>query len=402
VLRFAVSAAPARFAVRVARAFTAVPGQQPIDGAVVVVADGQIEAVGRAADVALDELPVIDLGDATILPGLVDAHTHISLDVMAGNEALQAARPIEEQALRSVVHALQDLRAGTTTLRLMSEKDFVDVSVQRVLTEGHFPAPRLVSARRGIRSTNGHGNTAVVADGPDAVRRAARENLRAGAQLIKLFVTGGVATPGTDPIVSNFSRAEIAAAVEEAHRQGKPVAVHAYGGQGVDDCLEVGVDHIEHGIYMEERQYEAIARLDRWLVGTYTVFVEEPGPAANPTWPEEVRRKFLLARDACLPSIRLARRHGLKVALGTDAMRGRMADEAAVLVQGGYEPEDAIVAATRNGAIVAGVIDATGTLEPGKEADLLAVRGNPLADIRALKEVVQVWRAGVPVLENAG
>jgi imidazolonepropionase-like amidohydrolase len=397
-LRVAAEPPAERFALRAARAFTAVPGQAPIERAVVVVADGLIEAVGHAADFALDQMPVIDLGDATLLPGLIDAHTHISLDVLAGNEATQAVRPVEEQSLRSVVHAMQDLRKGVTTLRLMSEKDFVDVSVRRILAEGHFTTPRLVSATRGLKPTNGHGNTAVVADGPQAIRRAARENLKAGADLIKLFVTGGVATPGTDPVVSNYSHAEIAAAVEEAHRQGKPVAVHAYGGQGVDDCLEAGVDHIEHGIYMQPRQYAEIARLDRWLVGTYTVFVEEPGPAANPTWPADVRRKFLLAREACLPSVRLAREYGLKVALGTDAMHGRLPDEAIFITRGGYTPEEAITAATRHGAIVCGVLDRTGTLEPGKEADILAVRGNPLVDITALKETVQVWRAGVPVL----
>lgn len=397
ILRYQRAPHPVRFMLRADRIFTAVPGAEVIERGAVVVADGRIEAVGRVDDFAHDEAVVYDLGDATLLPGLIDAHTHISLDVLAGNEAHQAAAPIEEQALRSIVHALEDIRAGVTTLRLMSEKNFVDVTVRKILAEGQIPAPRLVSATRGIKPTNGHGNTAVIADGPEAVRRAARENLKAGAALIKLFVTGGVATPGTDPVVSNFSREEIAAAVDEAHRQGKPVAVHAYGGQGVDDCLDLGVDHIEHGIYMEPRQYERIARLDRWLVGTYTVFVEEPGPAANPTWGAEVQRKFLRAREACWPSIALAREYGVKLALGTDAMHGRLPDEAIVAVRGGYAPIEALTAATRGGAIVCGVEDRVGTLEAGKDADILAVRGDPLRDINAIKRTLQVWRLGQPI-----
>jgi imidazolonepropionase-like amidohydrolase len=206
-------------------------------------------------------------------------------------------------------------------------------------------------------------------------------------------------------------------AVEEAHRQGKPVAVHAYGGQGVDDCLEVGVDHIEHGIYMEPRQYDRIAELGRWLVGTLSVFLTEPGPAENPSWPEEVRQKFLRAREATASSVEKAKRAGVKLALGTDNsscsdvqnMFQAMKLFALFAGEGGHQ---AFAAATMGGAAALGLGEEIGRLEPGRKADitLLSLRDPafvPLNDaVRQLvytepgRSVRHVIVDGRVVLEN--
>ncbi|MDQ3655978.1 MAG: amidohydrolase family protein, partial [Chloroflexota bacterium] len=243
----------------------------------------------------------------------------------------------------------------------------------------------------------GHGALAAVADGADAMTRVVRENIGHGADHIKLFVTGGVATPGTEPEIACMSREEIAAAVRVAHQAGKTVCAHAYGGQGVDDCLDLGVDHIEHGIYMEPRQFAQIAELDRWLVGTLGVFLTEPGPAEDPSWPAESRAKFLRARVASADSIAQAKAAGVKLALGTDAIHGGIAEEAIFASGLGLSNREALAAITAHAADVCGLSGTVGILAPGAFADLIAVSNNPLDDLRALRTVDFIMKEGKTV-----
>ncbi len=177
-------------------------------------------------------------------------------------------------------------------------------------------------------------------------------------------MTGGVATPGTDPVGACFDRGEIAAAVAVAHRAGKTVCAHAYGGQGVGDCLDAGVDHIEHGIYMDPRQFDRIAELNRWLVGTLGVFLTEPGPAEDPGWPPDVREKFLRARKATAASVSQAKQSGVKMALGTDAIHGGLVEEAIFAAAAGLSRPEALSAITRNAAEVCGLTGEVGVVAP--------------------------------------
>lgn len=372
--------------------------REPDGPQMIEIEDGRITAVRPAngtAGEASDEL--VDLSRWTVLPGLIDAHTHLGLDLMAGNEVIQAALPEPETSLRAASHGAINLRRGVTTVRLVGEKNFIDLPLRRMIDSGALPGPRIVTATRGVRPSNGHGAIAAVADGVDAVTRVVRENIARGADHIKLFVTGGVATPGTDPVVACLSREEIAAAVAVAHRAGRTICVHAYGGQGVDDCLDVGVDHIEHGIYMEPRQFARIAELDRWLVGTLGVFLTEPGPAEDPSWPPDVREKFLRAREATAGSVARAKEAGVKMALGTDAIHGAVAEEAIFAAASGLTTREALAAITSNAAEVCGLSGKVGVIAPGAWADLIAVEGNPLADLHALRSVPFVMKGGAPV-----
>ncbi len=377
-------------------------GREPEGPQVVEIVEGQIEVVRPLREVAPERLPaMLDLSRFTVLPGLIDAHSHLELDVMAGNEALQVQASDAALALRAAAHAAVNLRHGVTTMRLVGEKNFIDVPLRQMIDAGHLPGPRLVTATRGLRPSNGHSVTAVTVDGVEAVVRAVRENLFRGADLVKLFVTGGVATPTTDPVTPCFSREEIAAAVAVAHQAGKPVCAHAYGGAGVDFCLDAGVDHIEHGTYMRPDQFDRLAELGRWLVGTLGVFLTEPGPAENPSWPEPVRQKFLRAREATPRVIAEAKRAGVKLALGTDAIHGRVAEEAIYAAAAGLTNREALAAITCNAAELCGLTGRVGVIAPGAWADLIAVEGDPLRDLRALRSPALVMKGGEVVQATA-
>jgi len=361
---------------------------------------GQILVEGdRIASLASGETPptgaeIIDLTGLTLLSGLVDSHSHLTLDVMAGNEAQQVQAEDTELALRAARHAEIDLRSGVTTMRVLSEPNFIDITYRKFFNGDLLPGPRVIVSTRAIAATNGHGVTSVRADGADEVRKTTRVNLRAGADWIKLYVTGGVATPGTSPLTSYYTAEEIRAAVDEARRAGRRVAAHAYGGPGADDSIEAGVASIEHGLFLSDAQLSAMAASGIYLGATLSVFLHLPGPPENPSWPEEVREKFLAARRAAGESLLRAHRAGVKVVFGTDAGHGNLWEEAHFAAQAGLNPRQILGALTRNGAELLGLEKEIGTLEVGKRADIVAVEGNPLEDVSALRRVRFVMKAG--------
>jgi imidazolonepropionase-like amidohydrolase len=299
-----------------------------------------------------------------------------------------------ELVLRAARHAALDLDSGATTMRVLSEPRFIDVTYRRFFNLGEIPGPFVQIATSAIAASNGHGVTSVRADGADEVRKATRVNLKAGADWIKLYVTGGVATPGTDPRTSFYTREEILAAVEEADRAGRPVAAHAYGGPGVDDAIDAGVESIEHGLYLTDGQFRAMAEKGIFLGATLAVFLRKPGPAEDPRWPPEVRAKFLEARRAALESLSRARSAGVSVVFGTDAAHGHLAEEAFYAAKAGMSPREILRALSQDGAKLMRLGGEVGTIAPGKKADLIAVEGSPLEDVEALSRVRFVMKAG--------
>lgn len=363
-------------------------------GAVLVDGD-RIVATGPAREVPPgdDEIP---LPGATLLPGLVDAHTHISFNM--GEQpvgALERGSAVH-RALRATRYLRQDLQAGVTLIRVVGEMEFLDSAVKDAVAAGTIPGPRMVVATRGLAATNGHGGEwpGNAVDGVDEMRKAVRTNLRRGADLIKLLVTGSVDHPGGH-FNCGFSAEEIATAVEEAHRAGKPVGVHAVTPGDVRLCVELGVDAIEHGHMIDQPTIEAMVERRTWLVATLAIVLDEellaPDLEANPTFAEV---EWLPRRAAAPQAYRAAVAAGVRWACGTDAMHGRMADEVAALVTIGLSPADTLVAATRSGAEICGLGDRLGTLEPGKLADLIAVDGNPLESIESLRSVRLVMQGG--------
>ncbi len=242
-------------------------GRAPIEHGLVLVEDDRIKAVGRQADVAMpDGAQVIDCGTHTVLPGFVDAHSHASIIPGLGDQIGQLRQPPAPQVLRAVRNLRADLKSGVATMRVVGEEHYIDIDLRSAIAEGQIPGPRLKVATRPITARNGHGAALTFSDGEDEIRKHLRENVAAGADLIKLFMTGGVSSKGTAARWYAYSRHEVEVAVDEAHRNSKPVAVHAHGGPGVRICIEAGVDTIEHGKLCDLDDLVEMRRRGIWLV----------------------------------------------------------------------------------------------------------------------------------------
>jgi imidazolonepropionase-like amidohydrolase len=371
-------------------------GRDPVPDATIVVEGERIAAVGPRAAVAVPPgAETVDLGDRFVLPGLVDAHTHASIVPGLGDQLAQLCQPVERQLLRAVGNLRRHLRAGTTTARIMGEEHFLDVALKQAIDAGQLPGPRLLIACRGITATNGHGRALSAFDGEDQVRRGVRENLRAGADFIKLFATGGVSSTsraGLDYAV--YSRGEIRAAVEEADRVGTYVAAHAHAGKGLRLAVEEGVRTIEHGALVSDEDVELMIERDVWLVATLSILFHPTGIEQGDAHRPAIMAKLRQARALVTENFPRVLASGVRLAVGTDSMHGLMAFELEKLVEFGVAPRDALLAATGRGAAACRVDTEVGTLAPGKLADVIAVPGNPLADIRVMARVDFVMKAG--------
>ncbi len=286
------------------------------------------------------------------------------------------------------------LASGVTTMRVMGEEHGIDFEFKSAIERGDVQGPRLLVAGRGLSPSHGHGSSLQGVDGPVDLRRAVRLNVRDGADHIKIFATGGVSSQNLPIDLSNYTREEIRAVVNEANRTGRHVAAHAHGGEGVDVCVEEGVHSIEHGALLNDRNIDNIVKHEAWLVLTNSILFHpegiERGDAAEPSIMDKVR----VAREAVDATFERVRQAGIRVALGTDSMHGLFGHEIQWLVDHGVSTRDAIAAATSRGAELIGLGETLGTLEPGKRADVVAVDGNPLEDARAVHRVVAVLKDG--------
>ena len=299
-----------------------------------------------------------------------------------------------EMLVRATHRVRIDLRSGVTTMRTLGDKKFMDVAIRDMIEAGVIPGPRLLVSGPGFTATDGFGNTPERVDGPEAIRKMVRRNLREGVDVIKLFISGG---GGAKPAMSwtcYYSPEEIRAAVEEAHRVGKRVAAHIHGGPGVKYAVQAGVNTIEHGHYIEDSDCELMAEKGTWLVLTLGI-THYDGPEVE-HYPQYMVHKTRI-RNLKGQNLLRARQHGVKFAAGTDAMHGILWYEAVCLTRYGLSEREAILAITRSAAEACGVEDKVGTIEAGKLADLVAVRGDPLKDITALRNVDLVMKGGKKV-----
>ena len=366
-------------------------GNPPIeDGAVLIEADC-ISAVGKSSDFSTDaDTQIIECGGQVLMPGLIDCHNHLSLDTALTDHLLRMNDSIPDLTLRAIETMKRDLFSGVTTSRCCGDKEFLDVACKRAVEAGRFQGPRLLAATRGIRALHGHGFVGYAFDGLEPIRTAVRENLAAGADLIKIYITGTLR--GKGPIPSFLTKSEINLAVQEARRLGVKSAVHCIGGQGLDWALEIGIDSIEHGYFITDEQIDRMAASESWLVMTPSPFFAEDRIETLHT--DTLKDGFRRERDLAAERMGAAIRGGVKFAVGTDGRHGGMAQEAKFILEMGAPAEEVLMAATRNGARVCGMEDRVGTLEPGKQADIIGVKGNPLADIRALEAVETIIQAG--------
>jgi imidazolonepropionase-like amidohydrolase len=371
----------------------------------VAIDDGRIGAVMPWAEwpASADAEPV-DLRDRFVMPGLIDAHSHASIVPGEGNQSGQMRQPALRQALRATANLRRDLAAGTTSMRLMAEEHFLDVELREAIAAGVIAGPRLLCATRGITASNGHGRAISSFDGVDEIRRGVRENFAHGADHIKIFATGGVSSTHSSVAAAVYSRAEIAAAVEEADRVGSYVGAHALGGPGLRLAIEEGVSTIEHGQLASNEDLALMIDRGAWLICTFAILFHptgiEQGDARHPAIMAKVRdvRGVVEAR---FPSLL---KSGVKFAVGTDSMHGLMPYELESLVRLGVPNRDALVAGTLRGAQACRIADDAGTIEVGKRADLIALDADPLQDILALRKVSLIMQNGraLKILERRG
>jgi len=371
------------------------------DGAV-VVEDGHIASVGPARGLA-PNTETVDLGDVTLMPGLIDAHVHLVWDSSAEPHEVVARQSRALTVLRCAKNADLHLRAGVTTVRDVGSTDGLAVELGRAVELGILSGPRVVAAGQAIAMTGGHGwFLGREADGPDALRRAAREELKAGASCIKLMASGGVYGHAEEPGSPQLTVEEMRPAVEEAHKAGRKAAAHAYSVEAINNALEAGVDSVEHGSFLDRETVERMREQGTYLVPTMSVYaaMAEKGPSLGS--PEYITRKTAEVLEAGGEAFRLALEAGVPVAAGTDCgapghPHGTLPEELRLMVEAGATPPQALRFGTSAAAELLGLGDEVGALEPGKRADLLAVGGDPTLDIKALREVRLVLRDGAEV-----
>jgi len=356
----------------------------------VVGDDGRISALEPDSGPVPGGAEVVDLTECWVVPGFVDCHDHLGLEV--GDEEAQAREPDGWTAVRGVRHAYEMARGGITTVRDVGGKNYLDVYWARALGQGFFPGPRVVRCGKAICRTGGHAwYFCLEISGPDEARRAVRENLRTGADFIKVMISGGVSTEGSSPTTQDLTDEEIRVLIEEAHRAGRKVAAHLYGGRGADVAVEAGLDSVEHGSFLSREQLALMARQGTFLVVTHGVMAQAYGSEAVP---EFWKPKLRAVLDSYSSVIAAARELGVKVAVGGDGIHGRPDLEVEALAANGFSSHDALRAITANGAELCGLADETGTLEPGKWADLVGLAANPLEDVAAVREVRYTMRQG--------
>jgi imidazolonepropionase-like amidohydrolase len=400
---------PAVVAVKAGRVLDVRTGNYLKDQIIWIEGD-KIKAIGNAAEIE-KQLPSgakrIDLSRATVLPGLIDCHTHLTgSPYQLGPVGYHTSYP--RSALIGAHSARVTLEAGFTTVRNVGAGGYADMALRDAILASDVPGPRMLVSGPALSITGGHGDENFlapqyhasgdgVADGVDAVIAKTRENIKFGADVIKFMATGGVLSEGDDPARAQYSPEEMKAIVDTAHELGRKVAAHAHGATGIKYAVLAGVDSIEHGSYMNDEDIQLMKQhgtylvptiwLGDWLLENY----QKLGLTPN------VVEKMKIVMPIARKNVAHALQSGVKVAFGTDAAvypHGLNAHEFAVMVKLGLTPLGSIQAATVNAADLLGWSDRVGTLEAGKFADLIAVDGDPLGDVRVLESVKFVMKGG--------
>jgi imidazolonepropionase-like amidohydrolase len=385
---------------------------------VVIVQGNKIVDAGSNLSAPADA-QVIDLGDATLSPGFMDGHTHLTSD-FSGNfnqrRLDELGLNVSEQAIIATTHARATVEAGFTTVRdlgsrFTGSKEFVDVALRNSINKGVVVGPRMLVATKGIGATGGHfdptsgfrdflfghgpDETDGIADGPDAIRKAVRFEVKNGADVIKAAVSGGVLSLADEVDTPQLTPAEISALVDESHRLRKKVAVHCHGDQAGKDAISAGVDSIEHGSFLKPDTLAMMKQKGTYL--TPTLMAAEWIIQKMGNYPPALQAKAKAAYDARSEMFRNAVKMGVKISFGTDAAvfpHGQNAKEFKLMVDLGMQPIDALKTATGNAADLFGIAQKTGTLEKGKLADVIAMPGDPTSDITATERVSFVMKEG--------
>jgi imidazolonepropionase-like amidohydrolase len=411
ILLFAVADLQGQSGVYVLKAARLFNGKSDrlIQPAEIVVAEGKIQSINGPAPA---NASLIDLGDTTLLPGFVDAHTHLTQDFDADYQGARLRgmeRTVAEQAIHATVNARKTLMAGFTTVRDVGSNDFLDVGLRNSINSGIVPGPRMLVSVHALGSTGGHcddgaglrfgllnhesGPEDGVINSPDQARFAVRFNIKYGADVIKTCATGGVLSPTDDVDTPQLTQAELDALVTAAHELRRKTAAHAHGAEGAKRAIRAGIDSIEHGTFLDDEALRMMRERGTYLVPTLATRTG----LQESKFPPLIQQKADLALKSQDSMVRHALQMGVKIALGTDAAvypHGNNALEFMLMANDGMSAAQALRAGTSAAATLLGLETRIGTLEPGKLADVVAVPGNPLEDIKLTQSVVFVMKQG--------
>ena len=363
-----------------------------LEGVQVHVEEGRISRIVDTSHSRPRNAEVVQLNGCFLLPGLIDCHVHLCMDAGPDPLGTLSNEAVPLTAIKAAEFAAETLLSGVTAVRDMGGLAGVDLVLRDAIGTGRIPGPRMLASGQLICMTGGHGwQIGRQADGRTEVMRAVREQILAGADLIKLMATGGVMTPGVEPGSEQFTESELRAGVKEAHKAGKKTATHAQGTKGIKNALLAGIDSIEHGIYLNDECLDLMLEKGVPLIPTMSALfhIEKMGVEAG--IPEFAVAKTLRVKPFFLESVRMAREAGVSGAMGTDAGtpfngHGQNLEELVFMVESGFSEEEALKAATGTAARVLGLEEEIGTIAVGRQADLLLVEGNPLQDIGLLQD----------------
>ena len=372
-----------------------------INNAAIVIENDKIKSVIPQKDLEsienIEKIKIIDAGNCTIMPGMIDCHSHLNIDANLPEHLELLAWSNEcELTLISLKGLSDDLQAGITTLRCLGDKFYIDVTLKEKIQKEKIEGPDILSSGIGIKGLHGSGYIGMSHCGPEAVRETVRENLKRKVDTLKLFITPGQPSQDTDFIPSFLSYEEIKEAVSEGKRLNIPVAAHCIGGEGLRNCINAGVEVIEHAYAVTDEDVELLKQSDCWIDLTSGIFMD---PSREEFLSEENVRKTQLSRKKVTECLKKIVKAKIPFVLGTDAYHGKLWREAKFALELGADIKDVLKGLTSNAAKVCHKENSIGSIKEGYIANIIAIKGNPYEDISALSNVDLVVKRG-KILKN--
>lgn len=367
---------------------------EPGNDLVIIIEKGRIKEITDKkifSETCASRIPLLDLGDRTLLPGMIECHNHVSLDARRKNYLQRMNLSACELTLDGLQNLKDDLMSGVTTARSCGDRFYIDVVLRDKIRDGEVIGPDLIASGIGMRSLHGHGYVGLPHTGVQEFRIRSRENLAHGADMLKIYITGGAPPKKGGMIPCYLSDAEVRTVAEEAENLGLPTAAHCIGGPGVRRCVENGVAVIEHAYCISDEDLDLVIRRDCWIDLTSGVFLD---PAREPFYDSAFLESVRGNREKIAATMEKTIQSGVKYTIGTDAFHGNLYRELELAVALGATPRDALMAVGSRAAVMCGREDTIGSLSVGLDADLIAAEGDPLKDIRCMKDISFVMKKG--------